>query len=73
MSVGIQTAPPILAEQRTARLLSDAMLRRRFGEAGRNRAATFDWSAVTGQVLDLYDRLLSGRPGQAVSSTNSGP
>ncbi|HTB57455.1 MAG TPA: glycosyltransferase family 4 protein [Polyangia bacterium] len=70
VDVGRDPDCSILAE-RTARLLADAMLRRRFGEAGRNRAATFDWSAVTEQVLDLYDRLLSGRPVQAASS--SGP
>jgi hypothetical protein len=49
--------------ERTNQLLTDAVLRRRFGEAGRKRAAEYDWSTVTGKVIDLYDRLLSGAIG----------
>ena len=41
----------------TTRLLQDAALRRRCGDAGRAAAARFDWPAVTRQVLDLYVRL----------------
>jgi phosphatidylinositol alpha-mannosyltransferase len=42
---------------RTVRLLADAALRRRCGQAGRKRAAGFDWPVVTRRVLDLYGRL----------------
>ncbi len=39
------------------RLLSDQAARRRTAEAGRRRAARFDWPRVAGEVLALYTRL----------------
>jgi glycosyltransferase involved in cell wall biosynthesis len=38
-------------------LLTDEAARRRTAEAGRRRAARFDWAGVTGEVLELYARL----------------
>jgi phosphatidylinositol alpha-mannosyltransferase len=42
------------------RLLCDTTARRRCAEAGRRRAAWFDWPRVTAKVLDLYARLGGG-------------
>jgi phosphatidylinositol alpha-mannosyltransferase len=42
------------------RLLVDAMARRRCAEAGRRRAARFDWPRITEEVLELYARLGGG-------------
>jgi phosphatidylinositol alpha-mannosyltransferase len=47
------------------RLLCDEPARRRLVEAGRQRAAAFDWREITAQVLALYARLR----GEAVPST----
>ena len=43
--------------ERANRLLVDEELRRRCVEAGRRRAAEFDWREITGRVLALYARL----------------
>jgi phosphatidyl-myo-inositol alpha-mannosyltransferase len=43
--------------ERANRLLVDEELRRRCAEAGRRRAAEFDWREITGRVLALYARL----------------
>ena len=43
-----------------ARLLADEPLRRRFGQAGRQRAELFRASAVVSQIEDQYGRLLRG-------------
>jgi phosphatidylinositol alpha-mannosyltransferase len=40
------------------RLLGDAELRERLVVAGRERAASFDWSIVVRRLEDLYDRAL---------------
>jgi phosphatidylinositol alpha-mannosyltransferase len=58
--------------ERTNRLLTDPVLRRRCVEAGRQTAARFDWPAVTKQVLAVYDRLLNGRAGQVSPELSSG-
>jgi phosphatidylinositol alpha-mannosyltransferase len=47
------------------RLLGDEPARRRLVEAGRRRAATFDWREITAQLLALYARLR----GEAVPSS----
>jgi phosphatidylinositol alpha-mannosyltransferase len=47
------------------RLLCDESARRRLVEAGRRRAADFDWREITAQVLALYARLR----GEAVPSS----
>jgi len=49
--------------ERTGRLLTDAATRARCAEAGRRRAAEFDWPQVTAQVLRIYEELL-GRHGR---------
>jgi phosphatidylinositol alpha-mannosyltransferase len=54
--------------ERTGRLLTDPGLRRQCADAGRRRAAEFDWERVTQQVLTIYEELLAGnghtdRPG----------
>ncbi len=54
--------------ERTNRLLTDAVLRRRCAEAGRRTAAGFDWAVVAGRIIDLYDRLRSGRGPDALSA-----
>jgi phosphatidylinositol alpha-mannosyltransferase len=41
------------------RLLDDEALRRRLGQAGRQRAATFAWPAVADAVLGVYARLVA--------------
>jgi phosphatidylinositol alpha-mannosyltransferase len=49
--------------ERTGQLLTDALTRRRCAEAGRRRAAEFDWPIVTQQVLRIYEELLeNGHP-----------
>jgi glycosyltransferase involved in cell wall biosynthesis len=41
-----------------ARLLDDPELRRRYGDAGRQRAAErFGWDRITAQTLELYRAL----------------
>lgn len=47
---------PALADA-LVRLLDDAALRRRMGQAGRQRAAQYAWPAVADQVLGVYARL----------------
>lgn len=44
------------------RLLSDAEMRARLGEAGRRRAADFAWGKVAGSVLNYYGSVLESRP-----------
>ncbi len=43
------------------RLLADADLRAKMGEAGRQRAAQFSWDKVAERVLDFYDRTENAR------------
>ena len=43
------------------RLLDDAALRRRMGEAGRRRALDYAWPAVTDAVLDVHAQALGRR------------
>jgi phosphatidylinositol alpha-mannosyltransferase len=45
--------------ERTGKLLTDTVTRRRYAEAGRRRAAEFDWPQVTQQVLRIYEELLA--------------
>lgn len=44
------------------RLLQDAELRSRMGQAGRQKALNYSWSRVAGQVEDLYRELLAEYP-----------
>lgn len=44
--------------ERTSQLLTDDVARRRYAEAGRRRAAEFDWPQVTQQVLRIYEELI---------------
>lgn len=43
-------------------LLDDEPLRRRLGAEGYDRARAYDWTAVTDQVLGVYDDVLSPAP-----------
>lgn len=43
-------------------LLDDEPLRRRLGAEGIRRARAYDWTAVTDQVLGIYDEVLSPAP-----------
>jgi phosphatidyl-myo-inositol alpha-mannosyltransferase len=56
VDVAADPASRQLAE-RADRLLADEALRRSCVEAGRRRAARFDWPEVTARVLALYTRL----------------
>ncbi|MCI0728443.1 MAG: glycosyltransferase family 4 protein [Chloroflexi bacterium] len=40
-------------------LLSDERLRRKLGQAGRQRAAAFSWSQIARQTLRLYDEIVA--------------
>lgn len=52
------------------RLVEDAALRRRLGEAGREYAAgRYEWSANTAQMERIYSRLLEGRAGRVTAWT----
>jgi glycosyltransferase involved in cell wall biosynthesis len=53
-----QDNAPALADA-IIRLLTDAPLRQRMGAAGRDYAATQDWSVVAGQVIAVYRQLLA--------------
>jgi glycosyltransferase involved in cell wall biosynthesis len=54
------------------RLLADAELRRRMGEAGRRRAAEhFSWDAVTRKTLDVYARYAGKKPGRGGSGSSA--
>ncbi len=44
------------------RVLDDQELARAMADAGRRRAATFDWSVVVGQLEALYAEAAAGRP-----------
>jgi glycosyltransferase involved in cell wall biosynthesis len=44
--------------ERTGQLLTDDVARWRCAEAGRRRAAEYDWPQVTQQVLRIYDELI---------------
>jgi phosphatidylinositol alpha-mannosyltransferase len=51
-------------------LLADEQLRRRLGEAGQRRAATFAWDRVADEVLAYYAELLAARePADAARRT----
>jgi len=52
---------------RAAQLLGDRALRARIIELGRTRAACFDWPAITGRVLAIYEELLK-TPNTRISS-----
>jgi phosphatidylinositol alpha-mannosyltransferase len=58
----------VLAERARA-LLTDRTLRARCVEAGRRRAASFDWSLIAARVLALYDEHLHGG-GHAQATTS---
>ncbi|GAA2246621.1 glycosyltransferase family 4 protein [Rarobacter faecitabidus] len=45
---------------RLVEILTDDELRRGFSERGAERALTFDWAQVTGQVLNVYQTVLAG-------------
>lgn len=53
------------------RLLGDAPMRQRMGEAGRVTAARYDWSHVTDLVLSYYDELVLLKKGQVNRATYS--
>jgi phosphatidylinositol alpha-mannosyltransferase len=57
---GFRTPPHDAAALSAAleRLLDDAALRRRMGEAGRRRALEFSWPVIGDAVLDVYARVL---------------
>ena len=62
---GIHVPPGDVAELRAAlqRLLADPELRRRFGEAGRERVRErFSWAAVTDATIAAYERASGKRP-----------
>ena len=49
-------------EAALARLLDDEELRRRLGEAGRQRVeAYFQETAMTGRILEVYDEIAGSR------------
>lgn len=52
--------PEALAEA-LIQCLADASLRRRLGQAGRERASDFAWPVIAGRVLETYERALAGR------------
>jgi glycosyltransferase involved in cell wall biosynthesis len=71
---GIHVPPGDVAALRGAleRLLGDGELRRRMGEAGRQRAAErFSWDAVTRQTLDLYARYAGKKSGRGGSGSSA--
>lgn len=53
-------------------LLRDVDLQRELGEKGRQYAATFDWSNVAQQILDVYEVALAGSNGVTLASENRG-
>jgi glycosyltransferase involved in cell wall biosynthesis len=54
------------------RLLADAALRRRMGEAGRRRAAErFSWDSVTTKTLDVYARYAGKKSGLGGSGSSA--
>lgn len=55
---------PDAIAQACIRLLGDASMRQRMGEAGRVTAARYDWSHVTDLVLSYYDELVLMKKGQ---------
>jgi glycosyltransferase involved in cell wall biosynthesis len=61
---GLLVTPGDVAALRGAitRLLADAALRERFGDAGRRRVARFQAGAVIPQIERAYASLLTGAP-----------
>jgi glycosyltransferase involved in cell wall biosynthesis len=71
---GILVEPGNVPALRAAleRLLADRELRRRMGEAGRNRAADhFSWAAVTRKTLDVYARYAGKKSGRGGSGSSA--
>lgn len=60
---------PALAEH-MRRLASDSVLRRRIGEAGRERSADFSPEQIAPRVLDVYRRLSRGATGDAAAAAS---
>lgn len=67
LAAGAGLAAESVADAATAlgRLVEDAALRRRLGEAGREASAAYTWDASAASVLAVYRRLLNGRPHEA--------
>jgi len=59
---------PTLYARRIADVLTDPVLRARLGHAARLRARQFGWSAVSTQLLDLYEDLLRTSRADAASA-----
>jgi phosphatidyl-myo-inositol alpha-mannosyltransferase len=55
----VPPADPAALAAAVSRVLSDADLAGRLGEAGRRRAARYDWGVVAGRIEDLYARARS--------------
>ena len=53
-------------------LLADSNLKIQLGEKGRQHSATFDWSTVAKNILDVYEVALAGGGGVTLSSENRG-
>jgi glycosyltransferase involved in cell wall biosynthesis len=71
---GILVEPGNVPALRAAlvRLLDDPPLRRRMGEAGRQRAADhFSWKAVTRKTLDVYARYAGKKPARGGSGSSA--
>jgi phosphatidylinositol alpha-mannosyltransferase len=64
-----QDADCALLAERARALLIDRGLRARCVEAGRRRAASFDWSLIAARVLALYDEHLHGGGGARTTTS----
>jgi glycosyltransferase involved in cell wall biosynthesis len=62
--VAVQVDPddPEAMAAAIARVLTDGTLRADLGRRGRERAAAFSWARTARATLDVYDRVLAGRP-----------
>lgn len=64
----VEPRDPAAIAAAIGRLIEDAQLRRRMGEAGRERATEYDWSHVTERLVAFYEEAIARHAARAAGN-----